>query len=103
MGEAGSTGSRPLVGEIGYRAGVTVVQTVLVLAVIPAAVYGLVMLMVLWPRLFRARYRPNGEWNFPSVLWVANPAGVSPSSPPTEHAESESETGTARGGARGNW
>ncbi|ASU77895.1 hypothetical protein CDG81_05725 [Actinopolyspora erythraea] len=81
----------------------TVVQTVLVLAVIPAAVYGLVMLMVLWPRLFRARYQPNGEWNFPPVLWVANPAGVSPSSPSTEHADPESETGTARGGARGNW
>ncbi|PRW64537.1 aa3-type cytochrome oxidase subunit CtaJ [Actinopolyspora mortivallis] len=83
----------------------TVLQTVLFLAVIPAAVYGLVMLLVLWPRLVRSRRRANQQWDFPPVLWVANPAGVSPSSPLSEDAEVApgSESGTARGGARGNW
>ncbi|NHD18420.1 MULTISPECIES: hypothetical protein [Actinopolyspora] len=84
----------------------TVLQTVLFLAVIPAAVYGLVMLIVLWPRLIRSNRRASQQWDFPPVLWVANPAGVSPSSPPSaEQAEAApgSEPGTARGGARGSW
>lgn len=90
---------------IGYRSGVTVVQTVLVLAVIPAAVYGLVMLIVLWPRLVRSRYRTDQDWNYAPVLWVANPTGVNPSNPPAgQHADTVGEEpGTARGGARGNW
>ncbi len=78
-----------------------VVETVLALAVIPAVVYGLVMLVVLWPRIARARYKAGEDWEFPPVFWVANPAGVS-TTPPADD-DSNTPTSTARGGARGNW
>lgn len=79
-------------------------ESVLALAVIPAVVYGLVMLVVLWPRMTRARYKAGEEWNFPPVFWVANPAGVSTTSPPAGGEDgSDAPTSTARGGARGNW
>jgi len=91
---------------IGYRTGVTVVETVLVLAVVPAAIYGLIALVSLWPRLTRSRYRAGQEWDFPPVFWVANPAGVT-SAPMTdlepEAGAEDAQPSTARGGARGNW
>ena len=81
---------------------VTVVETLLVLAVIPAAIYGLVTLIALWPRFSRPRYKAGQEWDFAPVFWVANPAGVSTT--PVADVESEdAPAGTARGGARGNW
>lgn len=84
----------------------TVLETLLVLAVIPAAIYGLIALVVLWPRLaHRPRYRAGQEWNFPPVFWVANPTGVSTTSPPVGEADTgeDAQLNTARGGARGNW
>ncbi|MDR7301035.1 aa3-type cytochrome oxidase subunit CtaJ [Haloactinomyces albus] len=83
----------------------TAVETLLILVLTPAAVYGLVSLLVLWPRITRARYRSGQEWDFPPVFWVANPAGVSTTSPPgaEESTASEAQLSTARGGARGNW
>jgi ABC-type phosphate transport system permease subunit len=90
---------------IGYRTAVTVVETLLVLAVIPAAVYGLITLIALWPKLTRVRYRPGQQWEFAPVFWVANPTGVSDSAPSAdpELENDAAQRGTARGGARGNW
>lgn len=80
----------------------TVVQTVLVYVLIPAAVYGLIALLTLVPKKSRApRYRPGQEWSYDPVWWSANPVGHQVES----HVERESVTTarTARGGARGNW
>lgn len=96
-------------GVIGYRTSVTVVETVLVLALIPAAVCGVITLMVFWSRIMRPRNRAGQEWNFAPVFWVADPEVVNTAAPVTV-AESGSEVeveqarpSTARGGARGNW
>lgn len=84
---------------------VTVVETLLVLAVTPAAIYGLVTLTVLWPRLTRVRYRAGQDWEFDPVFWVANPVGVSTTTAPVAEQSTapEAQPTTARGGARGNW
>lgn len=87
--------------------GVTALETVLILAVIPAALFVLITLAVMWPRITHPRYRAGSEWNFAPVLWVAHPAEVN-SAVPTEAVTLESDAAestpsTARGGARGNW
>ena len=89
---------------------VTVVQTVLIYVLIPAAVYGLIALLTLWPKSARTpRYRPGQEWTYAPVWWVANPAGVGSGHGGHSGADDEAiaptdETAqTARGGARGNW
>ncbi|MBE9374478.1 hypothetical protein IQ251_08450 [Saccharopolyspora sp. HNM0983] len=87
----------------------TVVETVLVLAVIPAAIYGVITLIALWPRLIRPRYRAGQGWDFAPVLWVADPEAVNTAAPVTgsesgsEAAADPARPSTARGGARGNW
>lgn len=85
----------------------TVVQTLLVLAVIPAAIYGLICLIVLWPTFGRARYRAGQSWDFAPVFWVANPAEVGPVSAVGKDEDRETvqspQPGTARGGASGTW
>lgn len=75
------------------------------LAVTPAAVYGLIALIVFWPKLTRSRSRTDQDWEFDPVFWVANPAGVSTTSAPIADQEpkAEAQPATARGGARGNW
>lgn len=92
---------------IGYRTGVTVVESFLVLAGIPAAIFALLALMTLWPKLARSRKHRGQEWDFEPVFWVANPAEVS-SAPPEDvnvegNSEEDAQASTARGGARGNW
>jgi hypothetical protein len=87
---------------------VTVVETLLVLAVTPAAIYGLVTLIVLWPKFSRVRYRAGQEWNFAPVFWVANPSKVGVSAPSADQLSGQEtvrsgQPNTARGGARGNW
>ncbi|GAA2354907.1 hypothetical protein GCM10009854_36190 [Saccharopolyspora halophila] len=84
----------------------TVAETVLALVVIPAAIYGLIVLIAMWPRLSRPRYRAGEEWNFAPVFWVANPAGVNDAAPADvegDAAQDDARRSTARGGARGNW
>ena len=74
------------------------------LVAIPAAVYALIALLTLWPKLTRTRRREGQEWDFAPVFWVANPSGVS--SALTEDVEGvvqEARPSTAWGGARGNW
>lgn len=94
-------------GVIGYRTRVTVLETVLFLAVVPAAIYGLIVLIAMWPRLTRPRYRAGQEWDFAPVFWVSNPAGVNTAVPvadvDSEAAREDARPSTARGGARGNW
>jgi hypothetical protein len=91
---------------------VSVVQTVLIYVLIPAAVYSLVALLVFVPRKSRLpRYRPGQEWTYDPVWWTANPAGHNPDgtvdvlhavASRVEHAPVGAGN-TARGGARGNW
>ena len=84
----------------------TVAETVLALVVIPAAIYGLIVLIAMWPRFSRPRYRAGEEWNFAPVFWAANPAGVNNSAPEDVEGETvpdDARPSTARGGARGNW
>ena len=80
----------------------SVVQTILVFAAIPLAIYGLVALLTLRDRVAKApRYRPGQAWDYPPVWWTGNPAGVG------DHAAPASTSGggkrTAKGGARGSW
>ncbi|MEV0678035.1 hypothetical protein AB0I60_16120 [Actinosynnema sp. NPDC050436] len=79
----------------------TIVETVLVFALIPLAIYGVITLLTLRPKATRiARYRPGQEWGYAPVWWSANPGGL----PADHHTETAPVSGpTARGGARGNW
>ena len=80
----------------------TIVETVLVFALIPLALYGVIMLLTLRPKATRIpRYRPGQEWGYAPVWWNANPAGLSAGHHST--AEPAVEGSTAKGGARGNW
>ncbi|MGW6935723.1 aa3-type cytochrome oxidase subunit CtaJ [Lentzea sp. NPDC054927] len=80
----------------------TIVETVLVFALIPLALYGVIMLLTLRPKATRIpRYRPGQEWGYAPVWWSANPAGLSSGHHSTP--ESAGQGSTARGGARGNW
>ncbi|MGQ0837953.1 aa3-type cytochrome oxidase subunit CtaJ [Actinokineospora sp.] len=83
----------------------TLVETILVFAVIPLAIYGAVALLTLRERFAKSpRYRPGQEWEHPPVWWTANPAGLG-----ADHAcaapaaDAAAPTRTAKGGARGGW
>lgn len=80
----------------------TIVETVLVFALIPLAIYGVITLLTLRPKATRIeRYRPGQEWNYAPAWWTANPGGLPGGAHQavTEPAEGR----TAKGGARGNW
>jgi hypothetical protein len=87
---------------------VTVLQTIAIYALIPLAIYAVLTLVTLWPRLARGpRYRPGQPWNFEPVWWSGNPRGIGQAPPPPRPAVT---TGvepdppiTAKGGARGSW
>lgn len=85
----------------------TVVESVLVLAVIPATIFGVIVLIAMWPRLSRARYRAGEDWDFAPVFWSANPQGVNSAVPAAdgegEVVPDDARPVTARGGARGTW
>ncbi|TDC94368.1 hypothetical protein E1161_07420 [Saccharopolyspora aridisoli] len=84
----------------------TVVESVLYLAVVPAAIYGLIVLIAMWPKLSRARYRAGQDWNFDPVFWSANPQGVNTAASADSEGvvvPDDARPATARGGARGNW
>jgi hypothetical protein len=99
---------RPLPGApapLGSLSRVSVVQTILVYAVIPLGIYGVIALLTLRDKFARhPRYRPGQPWDYPAVWWTANPAGVGAragSAVPTAGARSNKRT--AKGGARGSW
>lgn len=83
----------------------SVVQTILIYVLIPAAVYGLIALLTLWPKFARGpRYRPGQPWTYEPVWWSADGA-VAPQQTGTARTEAavDPSVRTARGGARGNW
>ncbi len=96
----------------------TIVQTVLVYVVIPAAVLVLFAALTMWPKSQKnPRYRSGEGWDYPPVWWSANPDGVD------RHAEAlgsralgshglgssgiqqsaGADTSVVGGGARGTW
>jgi hypothetical protein len=84
---------------------VNVVETIVVFAVIPLAIYGLAGLLTLRRRSGGApRYRTGQAWEYPAMWWSANPEGVGAGH---RHAGAENSAPegapTAAGGARGNW
>ena len=89
---------------IGYAAAVNIVETILVFAVIPLAIYGAVGLSTLRSKFAGApRYRSGQPWEHPPMWWSANPDGVGADHRHTV-ADSAAPSGTtARGGASGNW
>lgn len=81
---------------VGYRDPVTSLEIILVLAGVPLAILVLLGLLTLRPNFVRPpRYRPGEEWNYPPVLWTADPE--------TLHQGSHHTAGAPRGGARGHW
>jgi hypothetical protein len=84
---------------------VSVVQTILVFVLIPAAIYGVIALLTLWPKFARGpRYRPGQPWTYEPVWWSASGAVAPAQTGQTEeHAAADPAVRTARGGARGNW
>jgi hypothetical protein len=89
---------------------VNLVETIVVFAVIPLAIYGLAGLLTLRRRSGGApRYRSGQAWEYPAMWWSANPEGVGEGH---QHAGAGSTVAgntapegasTAAGGARGNW
>ncbi|WP_189212172.1 MULTISPECIES: aa3-type cytochrome oxidase subunit CtaJ [Actinokineospora] len=81
----------------------TIVETFLVFAVIPLAIYAVVALVTLRDRFAKnPRYRPGQDWDHPPVWWTANPAGLDAGHTAVAATES-APVRTAKGGARGSW
>lgn len=63
------------------------------------ALFGLITLLVVGPRLARRpRYRAGQPWRFEPLWWTANPAGAQ--LPPVD---TRTAAGREAGGARGDW
>jgi hypothetical protein len=90
--------------------GVSVVETILVYAVIPLAVVGLFAVLTLIPgRAKKARYKPGQPWDHAPVWWEPHPVGGGHGG---AHAIEAGHGATALGapaaggplgGARGTW
>lgn len=82
----------------------SIVQTILVYAVIPLAIYGVIALLTLRAKFARnPRYRPGQSWDYAPVWWTANPAGVGGQTAAVPTGGSKGAKRTAKGGARGSW
>ncbi|WP_153035123.1 hypothetical protein [Amycolatopsis sp. YIM 10] len=79
------------------------VETLLVFAAAPLAIYLVVSLVTLRSKFSGApRYRPGQPWEYAPIWWSANPEGTGRQAP--AGAEEGGATAvTARGGARGSW
>jgi hypothetical protein len=76
----------------------SVLETILFVAVVPIAAYVAIALLVAVPKLARRpKHRPGDPWNYAPLWWTANPAGAQ-----LPAAAEHPRTGD-RGGARGNW
>jgi hypothetical protein len=84
---------------------VTLVETLLVFAGIPLAIYSVVALLTLRENFAKTpRYRPGQEWEHPPVWWTANPAGLHAGHVSAAPAhDDDALRRTAKGGARGSW
>ncbi|WP_026421265.1 hypothetical protein [Actinokineospora inagensis] len=81
----------------------TLVETLLVFAAIPLAIYGVIALLTLREKFTKApRYRPGQEWEHEPVWWTANPVGVG-ATQRTHDVAASSPAHTAQGGASGGW
>ncbi|HUR05572.1 MAG TPA: hypothetical protein VM347_23720 [Nonomuraea sp.] len=83
-----------------------VVETIVVFAVIPLAIYGLAGLLTLRRRSGGApRHRSGQTWDHPAMWWNAHPDGLGEGHRPAGAGNSAAPEGapTAAGGARGNW
>ena len=82
----------------------TSLEIILVLAGVPLAIMVLLGLLTLRTAFARPRrYRPGDEWNYPPVLWTANPEALRDGMTSHHTRHGCEGTGGARGGARGNW
>ncbi|WP_414940628.1 hypothetical protein [Amycolatopsis sp. cmx-11-51] len=84
------------------------VETILVFAVIPLAIYAICGVATLRSKgAGVARYRPGQPWEYPAMWWSANPDGVgarhSHANVGGATAVGASDGTTVTGGARGNW
>lgn len=97
----------PVVGRsaaVGSVSRVNVVETILVYAVIPLAIYGVVAMLTLRDKFARnPRYRPGQPWDYPAVWWTANPEGAGAEVAVVSSGGGNSAKRTAKGGARGSW
>jgi len=84
---------------------VNVVDTILVYAVIPLAIYLVVGAITLRKKFSGTpRYRPGQPWEYPAMWWTANPDGVGAGHGPVAEVNAAPEgASTAAGGARGKW
>ena len=81
----------------------TVLQTIGVYALIPLALYGVVALFTLWPKIARGpRYRPGQEWNYEPLWWTGDHDGVELLTARSAETGAPAAS-TARGGCRGSW
>lgn len=86
---------------VSYRDAVTSLEVILTLVGVPLTIMIVLGLLTLRPNFARTRrYRPGEEWNYPPVLWTANPEAVRDG---VTRPHSRDGSGGARGGARGNW
>lgn len=77
-----------------------IVETILVFALIPAAIYGVVALATLRSKFAgHPRYRPGQPWEYSPMWWSGNPEGIGAH----RQVSSGEASGTAVGGARGSW
>lgn len=85
--------------------GVNVVETILVYAVIPGAIYFVVGAATLRKKFSGTpRYRPGQPWEYPAMWWTANPDGVGAGhGPAVDVNAAPAGASTAAGGARGKW
>ena len=79
----------------------TSLEIILILAGVPLAIMVLVGLLTMRSSFGRPRrYRVGDEWNYPAVLWTANPEALRDG---VAAPHGRNRSGGARGGARGNW
>lgn len=83
--------------SIGYRKSVSVWEIIVVYAVLPALIVGVlgVLSMGVSRGRAKARYEPGQAWTYPNQLWAgASPIAAIPMA---------DRVGTKRGGAHGGW
>lgn len=81
-------------------------ETILIFALIPAAIYGVISLLTLRSKLTGTpRYRPGQAWGYPPMWWSGNPEGIGTAhdTHSGELVENRNASVTAAGGARGSW
>jgi hypothetical protein len=82
---------------------VNAIETILVFALVPLAIYAAVSALTLRSKATAPRYRPGQPWEFAPVWWSANPEGVGRPAGGEQSPADGTEARTARGGARGSW